>query len=254
MKKTLWTLNVENYAPEITQITYPFLAAYASKIGANFQIINKREWPHVPAVYEKLQIFELGRENDWNIFIDSDVLVFPDMFDVTERVSKDTVIHFDRDHAGNRWRYDEYFRRDGRDIGSCNWFAAASNWCLDLWHPLDDMEYDEAIARIQPTVKERAAGIQAEHLIDDYVVSRNIARYGLKFKTVKDIIKDSGDPGQYFWHRHMVAKSTKVLELSELQRQFRMNNVSEATMNISPATWLRDYGIAPAGAVKAAGE
>lgn len=68
-KKTVFTLNVDGYAPEITALTYPLIEAYAEKIGADFHIISERKFPEWPVTYEKLQIFELAREmgNDWNI-------------------------------------------------------------------------------------------------------------------------------------------------------------------------------------------
>jgi len=213
LRKTVWTLNIDNYAPELCELTYPLILAYARKIGADFRIINERRFPEMPVTYEKLQIFYLGRGNDWNIYIDSDAVVFPDMFDVTERIPKDTVAHYGRDHAGNRFRGDAFFRRDGRNIGSCNWFTVASDWCMDLWHPLDDLSLDQAIECIQPIVLERNAGIDAAHLIDDYVLSRNIARYGLKFRTVADLMKESSDSGNYFWHTHRMTLEKKIEEI-----------------------------------------
>jgi hypothetical protein len=122
MKKCVWTLNVDGYASEITKLTYPLLEGWANKIGADFRIITKRNWPSYPPVYEKLQIHTLGKDYDWNIYVDSDALIHPDFFDPTEHIKKDTVLHNGCDMAGVRWRYDDIFRRDGRHIGSCNWF------------------------------------------------------------------------------------------------------------------------------------
>ena len=93
MKKTLWTLNIDDYAPAITALTYPLLERYAHKIGADFQIIDERWYPDWPVVYENLQIYRRGRGNDWNLYIDSDALVHPDLFDITEVLSRDTVLH-----------------------------------------------------------------------------------------------------------------------------------------------------------------
>src|SRR5689334_15577875 len=167
MKKTVFTLCVDNYQPEITELTFPFLRQYAEKIGADFHVIKQRKFPGWPPVYEKLQIFELGKGNDWNIFFDADVLVHPDFFDVTDHLDKSTVCHWACDMAGERWRYDNYFRRDNRHIGSGNWLAVASDWCLDLWHPLEDLTYEEALENIFPIAQERAQNISREHLIDD---------------------------------------------------------------------------------------
>jgi len=211
MKKTIFTLNVDNYAPSITALTYPLIKRYAHKIGAEFYIIRERKHPKRPPVFEKMQIYDLGKEmgNDWNIYIDSDALIHPDLFDVTEFITKDFVLHTGNDLAGNRWRYDNYFRRDGRHIGSCNWFTVASNWCLDLWHPLD-IPYEEALENIFPIQNELNTVITRDHLIDDYLLSRNIARFGLKFTTMYDLAAKHKDNGSYFWHQYTHTIGEKI--------------------------------------------
>jgi hypothetical protein len=217
IKKTIFTLNVDNYAPNITELTYPLIKRYANKIGADFYIINERKHPDRPPVYEKIQIYDLGREmkNDWNIYIDSDTIIHPDFWDVTEFIHKDTVCHNGSDMANNRWRYNEYFRRDGRHIGSCNWFTVASDWCLDLWHPLD-IPYEQALENIFPIQSELNSVITRDHLIDDYTLSRNIARFGLKFTTVLGIMKEREDPGNYLWHQYTHTIEEKINGWTEL--------------------------------------
>jgi hypothetical protein len=219
LRKTVFTLDIDNYAPEIKALTYPLLHRYAEKIDAEFVVINKRKFPkHLPPVYEKLQIYTLGKKmgNDWNIYFDGDALVHPDMFDVTDHLPKDTVLHNGLDMAGNRWKYDEYFRRDGRHIGSCNWFTAASDWCLDLWHPLEDLTFEQAVENIQPLIIESNSGVVREHLIDDYVLSRNIARYGLKFIACKDLqVKIGRDKDVYFFHEYLIPVEEKIVLLSQ---------------------------------------
>lgn len=253
MRKVVWTLNVDNYAPEITALTYPLLEHYAQKIGAEFRIISKRKFPDWPVTYEKLQIHELGKEYDWNIYIDSDALVHPEMFDPTNHMTKDTVGHNGKDMAGNRWRYDEYFRRDGRHFGSCNWFTMGSNWCLDLWKPLD-ITLSQALDNIFPTVEEMAPTtfvkdregkrildhkgnfvmaekeiITKEHLIDDYTLSRNIARYGLKATTVVDIQKGRPDAGYYLWHIYGVKIPEKVRQMQEVMKLWGMDRFATSS-------------------------
>lgn len=203
-RKTLYTLDIEGYCPSITALTHPLLKGYAKKIGAEFLVIRSRRWPERAPVYEKLQLYELmaSRQDDWAIYVDGDTLVHPDMFDVTEHLRMDTVCHHGSDMAGHRWRYDDYFRRDGRHLGSCNWFTVASRWCRDLWREPDDLTYEEAIERIFPTQAERDSGITREHLIDDYLLSRNVARFGLKFTTVRALLNALQDRGEYFYHEY----------------------------------------------------
>lgn len=244
MKKTLFTLNVDNYAPEITELTYPLIKRYAAKIGADFHIIKKRKFPKLPPAYEKLQIYDLGREmeNDWNIYIDSDALIHPDMFDVTQFIRKDTVCHNGVDMANNRWRYDRYFERDKRHIGSCNWFAVASDWCLDLWHPLVNMSYEEALENIFPTQNELNTVISREHLIDDYILSRNIARYGLKFMSIMQVMGELKDTGNYLWHQYTMSLDNKVKNLRRVLASWEVSdykdNKIEGWTTYSEMIWL----------------
>jgi len=214
MKKTLYTLNVDDYAPDICALTYPLLKRYASKIGAEFFVITERKSPTLPPVIEKLQIYDLARErgDDWVCFFDSDALVHPDMPDVTEICPFDTIMHNATDYASCRFVYDDYFRRDGRHIGSGNWFTVASRWCLDLWHPLTDLTFEEAVARIKPTAMERNFAIGPEHLIDDFILSRNIARFGLKATSFRRIVAELGQlDSAYLWHQYLMTKEQKLL-------------------------------------------
>ena len=42
MKKVIFTLSVDDYSPEITEITFPLMRYYARKIDAEFRIITER--------------------------------------------------------------------------------------------------------------------------------------------------------------------------------------------------------------------
>jgi len=218
MKKTIYTLNVDGYAPEITALTYPLMHYYADKIGADIYVIKERKFPDWPVTYEKLQIYELARQhkNDWNIYIDSDAIVHPETIDWTAYLKKDTVAHNGSDMANLRWRYNEYFLRDGRDWGSCNWLTIASDWCVDVWRPLECTPA-EAISNIFPTVDEYNTVITREHLIDDYALSCNIARFGLKARKLMDVQKEVGFPeANFFWHAYTISVADKVEEMKKL--------------------------------------
>lgn len=227
VKKAIFTLNIDNYASAITEITYPLIMAYAEKIGAEFVIIKERKFPDYPVVYEKLQIHELGQmmNNEWNIFIDSDALIHPDLMDFTVVLPKDTVAHHGNDFAPIRWKYDRHFLRDGRHIGSGNWFTLGSDLCIDLWKPFDDMTLEEAISNIYPTVDERNSGvIPSSHLIDDYTLSRNIAKYGFKFQAIRKLLDQYGFPGggPFFWHQYLTPIEAKVAGMKKQLSAWRL--------------------------------
>lgn len=217
MKKVIYTLNLnkEFYKP-ITDITYPWLKVYANKIEADFVEITERKFPEWTITYEKLQIYELGQKNknDWNIFIDCDALIHPDTPDFTNFLSKDTVSHHGSDMAGYRFRYDRFFKRDGRNIGSATWMCFASDWCIELFKPIDDLTPKEVYSNIFPISKEVASGVTPDRLVEDYVMSRNIAKYGLKFKSIIDISNGLGlDSSNLFHHLYAVPMEEKVMRL-----------------------------------------
>jgi hypothetical protein len=228
-KKTLFTLNVNNYIPEITKFTYPLFKRYAHKIGADFHVITKRKFPKFPVTYEKLQIYELAQQqkNDWNIYIDSDAMIHPDTPDFTELIGKDTIFHAGVDFASLRFKYNRFFKRDGRNFGSCNWFTIASDLCVDLWKPLD-IPKEEAIANIFPISDEVLAGITPDHLIDDYALSRNIAQYGLKTVVYKELATKLGIPGDYFFHEYLLTTQEKITAIKKVDAYWRMDEKARA--------------------------
>lgn len=219
MNKTLYTLNIGNFAPKITALTYPLLKRYAAKIGAEFVEITDRKFPGWPTVYEKLQIFELGRDrkDDWSLFLDADALVSPDMFDLTAHIGKDSIFHMGSDPASIRFTWDDYFRRDNRNFGSCTWCAMASDWTRDLFRPLEDLTLEEATARIHPTILETNASEQksAASLIDDFTMSRNIARFGLKTVTGTQLFNHLGMQPSGFWHIYTKTPEEKLTEMQK---------------------------------------
>jgi hypothetical protein len=224
MKKTIYTLQVNGYSERITRLTFPFIRYWANKIGADFHIIKGRKFPEWPITYEKFQIYELAQEhcNDWNIFVDADTLIHPHTPDWTVFMNKDTVAHNGSDFAPIRWRYDKYFMRDGRHIAGGNWLAIASDWCIDLWKPLD-IGPEEAVSNIFPIMDEIWGGCLADHLVDDYATSRNIARYGLKFKGIKTIMDEKGMKDWFFFlHLYNIPEDEKVKKIMEVMDQWKI--------------------------------
>ena len=76
--------------------------------------------------------------------------------------------------------------------------------------------FEQAVQNIQPTQNERMCGVTADHLIDDYTMSRNIAKYGLRFTTFFGIMQDLKHTGEYFWHQYLVPVDEKVKQINEV--------------------------------------
>ena len=231
MKKVLYTLNVDDYAPEITALSFPLMKFYADKIGAEMVVIEKRAWASdIPPVLEKFQVWHLAnneyKDVDWHLFFDADTLIHPDMWDVTAVLGKDTTCSgLSSDFTPCRFKPDKYFMRDGRFIGKGNWFAVFSNWCTDYYQPPDPMtkaHIDELAGNIQLTVAEAASGVmKPSHLIDDYIVSQNIARYGLKHVLVSELGARWGqNPGPMFFHQYLPDVDQKVVLMKQTLQQW----------------------------------
>jgi len=219
----------------VVELTFPLFRRYAQKIGADFNIITERKFPHNDIEYERLQVCKLGKDYDWNFLFDADTVIHPELFDVTAYLTKDTILHSGIDRGDLRWRFDEYFLRDGRNIGSCNWFTLASNWCLDLWQPPDDLTEEEVVERICLTNFERLHGVTTRHLVIDYITSRNVARYGLKLLTFADMLKKLGrEKENYFFHEYTVPKASKAERIKTLLTVWQLDLPAGALANDVP--------------------
>jgi hypothetical protein len=173
MKKTVWVLNINDYRPDICLHTIPTIENFAKKIGADFKIITDRKFPNFPITMEKMQIYELGKDNDLNILIDADVLISPKLDDISLNVSKTPglVSVMQVFEIPRYFPYNYIFDRlpvsqtlDGRStkVGPSANFVITSKWSHFLWNP--DVEIPE---------------LQDPFRIDEYVMSVNLAKYGL---------------------------------------------------------------------------
>ena len=159
-------------------------------------------------------------------------MVHPDMYDPWEFIPPDHCWHNGHDMCNLRWTVaeDRFFKRDGRFLAGGNWLTGASDLTYDIWAPHDDLTIEQAIKNITPIVQEKKTVIEGSHLIDDYLTSRNIAKYGLKFKEIGQLSKDLGVPfvadrnGQlqcgYFWHVYTIGTEEKTLMMKDVLKQW----------------------------------
>jgi hypothetical protein len=237
MKKTIYTLNINNYVPEITSITVPLLKYYANKINAEYYEITERKYPDWPIAYEKVQIYELAKQrgDDWSIYIDSDTIVHPETIDWTVLIDKDTVLAgVDTMFASVIFTYDKYFNRDGRNIGICNWFSIVSDWTIDYWKPLNTTPED-SIKKIHLLATQINSVTTQSDLIDDYLVSRNVAKYGLKCTTVKEVLeKQTGESlknANFLVHIDNLPPSEKIKLLREAVVNWGLKKYIDSIIN-----------------------
>lgn len=163
MKKELFTVAVDNYFPELCELTFPLLEKYAKRIGANFTIIKNRKYPDWPPTYEKMQIYELGMDNDYNILVDSDIIIKDKFPDITFLVPESFVGVYMTYQASMIYSNMEPFKDDPRDIGLATNFVVTTKSSHGLWKPLN-CSWEEA-----KNYSKR------QFIIDEYCASKNLA-------------------------------------------------------------------------------
>lgn len=168
MRKCVHTIAIDNWFPEMCAITLPLIKTWANKIGANFNIISKSSkspWPP----YEKMQIWETGKDYDWNIYLDADMVVNPDkMPDFTQGDPK-SFYYEAHLFINTCFNAHPYFIRHGGNVAISDCFVATSSMTHDLWcPPLMSFEEAEKYCRIN------------KRMVSEFVIALNIARFNLK--------------------------------------------------------------------------
>jgi hypothetical protein len=195
---TIYTLNINNYLPDLCKITIPTIRAYAEKIGFKFVIINERQYSEWPITYEKTQIYELGQYNIWNMFIDADTIIADNMPNLVEMLKIDHVGVHNAYDANKTLPLDHYFLQDGRNVGLSTNFLITHQSCHNLWKPFVESR-ESAIKRLD-MVK------ASHHIIDELCISRNLAKYSYRFTGIIPLCYDR------FIHLSATCQNNEIME------------------------------------------
>ena len=180
-------VNINDFFPELFALTYPTIRSYAERNGYMINMITERKFPDYPINYEKMQVYEDGKDAEVNILCDADMLIHPQFPDVTEFLQRDSISF--NDNYNISWKYHvdriRYFMRDGRDVGIATNFVVSSDWTHDVWEPLSLSQKDiEDLAKKENTDTGGADGRGWGHYADEFALSYNMAKYGLKYTGV----------------------------------------------------------------------
>ena len=187
MIKLIHVVNINDFFPELFALTYPTIRSYAERNGYMINMITERKFPDYPINYEKMQVYEDGKDAEVNILCDADMLIHPEFPDVTEFLKRDSISF--NDNYNISWKYHvdriRYFMRDGRDVGIATNFVVSSDWTHDVWEPLSLSQKDiEDLAKKENTDTGGADGRGWGHYADEFALSYNMAKYGLKYTGV----------------------------------------------------------------------
>ncbi len=201
MKKTIHCCYINNYFPELWELTFPSIQAYANRINADLNIINTRKFPEWHINYEKFQVYEMGRDSDANFLIDCDVLIHEKFPDFSTGITFPHHIAFnDNYNASDKFDLTDNicFQRDGRDVGIASNAVISFKSTHCVWEPLDiTPEEGELITQVRPGD------------IDEYALSYNMSKYGLKYTGI------TPEPWQRYYFAHIgCGDRTKAVELA----------------------------------------
>jgi hypothetical protein len=173
MKKIIHCVYINDYFPELWEMCLPTIKQYAHRTGSELNIITKRKFSDWHINYEKFQVYEDGKYADANFLVDADVLIHPQFPDFATGITFPHHIAFnDNYHASSKFRVENnlYFQRDGRDVGIASNAVISFKSTHDVWEPLT----------ISPEEGKNITFVR-EGDIDEYCLSHNMAKYGLKY-------------------------------------------------------------------------
>lgn len=181
MLKNLFVLRIGDFRPDLCEFTIPTIKHWCAKNGWVYNEITKRRYNDLPITAEKLQVHNLGKDSEWNILCDADLMLRPDFVDPVSFTAPNVVASSYHFRASDKFKTNIYFERDERDLGLSGGFVLTSKFTHDLWTP--------------PALWTLAlSATKNKHLIDEYVISTNLAKYGLCYDGV------SNEPDRYIVH------------------------------------------------------
>ena len=104
MKTAVFTIAIGDFYQELSKITHPTIKNYAQKIGADFIVKTETAFPL--SHYAKFEIAQLLDTYDRVLYLDTDILVSPNMPNIFDIVPENCVGMLDESPLG----YDEKFK------------------------------------------------------------------------------------------------------------------------------------------------
>jgi hypothetical protein len=201
MKKIIHCVYINDYFPELWEMCLPTIKQYAHKTQSELNIITQRKFTDWHINYEKFQVYQDGKHADCNFLIDADVLIHPQFPDFSTGITLPHHIAFnDNYHASTKFHVDNniYFQRDGRDVGIASNAVISFKSTHEVWEPLN----------ITPDEGRKITHVR-EGDIDEYTLSLNMAKYGLKYTGI------TWEEWQRYYFVHIgCGDRTKALDLA----------------------------------------
>lgn len=164
------TVVVNNYQPEMCRLTLPNIKAYADRIGADFNVIDKAVFAGYPPIFEEFQVYEMGKAYKYNLLIDADFILHSDVPDFTKNVSLNSVGYLGSIELSHCFKPNNYFIRDGRNRGISDAMVVSTYLTHDVWAP-----------PAYPFEELKKECLLSPHQASELWLAINLARFGIPF-------------------------------------------------------------------------
>lgn len=160
--KRLFVVRIGNYRKELCAFTIPTIKAWCANNGWEYNEITERKFPTRPVTAEKMQVRELVSGCEWAMLVDADVMLRPDTEDLS---IGDPCVFSSYELKTKDFFYD-------LSTGLSGGYYGAYKDYFDLWNPpVDEADWQHCLKNIYKP-----------HVIDEYIVSRNLERMNPKPK------------------------------------------------------------------------
>jgi len=218
--KLVVTLDI-NYESRVTNITFPYMRQYAKNIDADFHIIDERKYgSQYPVSLEKLQLHAISKSYEWVIFLDADLLINPDCFDLTETIDSDTILVPEHLDPSDQFRHKNILNKY-----TLPWHCPLyiSVFSSETRHAFNWPEVDplELVKYINPKSSghthyenSRESETTPNWFLDEFVYNLNIAKYKIPTASVRESFPN------YNIAAHVAAPTDKKIKFLERARDF----------------------------------
>lgn len=246
MKKAVYTIDILGWEGAAKSLTFPAMEKYAQKIGADFIVIKNRAFPTYPANYEKMQIHKLGISYDWNIYFDPDVLIHPNMPDLTTICPESSIGHIGMYGTSSWFELDSIFKNDTvvikdnvfeldgdgrikvgsdgnpniigvvdrvapREFSFCDAVIVTSRKIHDIWKPVS-FSFDQSLVMSKKPLMDNR-----DKFVTQWNLARNVAEKHISGFQLDSVLKKLGAQNSDDWYVH--------LDLSVTNKKFTVDNI-----------------------------
>ena len=207
-KIKIFTLVIDDYFPELCEMTLKTQRAFARNIGAEHEVLTSRVLTsgregELSLAYEKAQVWERFETErlDYAIILDADLLISPGLGNPLAQAQPGQVGAWkEYDHQPDLFKNPPEFELRQKAIVTN--FLVIPRECRDVLKPFEDDEISRMLGLIA-----------RPFCLDEFLITYRATQMGLKnYQTVPD--------DKHIWHADVTTKPRQPIDVLKSARQF----------------------------------